>query len=309
MQPFDLAMRRAEALLRAGNSAGAIEPLRDALTAAPQEPYPHLLLARALRAQNRLAGARYEAGRAVELAPLWASAHVELAQALMVQQHAKAALASADKAVELDPGDAYAHLVRARLLRIARRRAEARASLQTALQLEPDSPDILAEQGYAALEQGDVEAVETAGREILTLNPQHADGLILTGQGRLARGDTEEALRLALAALSRAPTDLDALFLLAAVKMRRNPIGGLWWRWNRLLVKLGEARAIFLVVGIWLVYRWLVLASEDFGLPPDTGSVLTILYLGFVLYTLSASVIVGRMIAREVERVRLDPSF
>jgi tetratricopeptide (TPR) repeat protein len=309
MHPFDLAIRRAEALLRAGNSAGAIEPLRDALTAAPEEPYPHLLLARALRAQNRLAGARYEAGRAVELAPMWAPAHLELAQVLMIQQHGKAALAAAGQAIGIDPDSAYAHLVRAKLLRIAGRRGEALASLDTALQLEPASPDIISEQGYAALERGDIEAVETAGREILTLNPEHADGLILTGHAQLARRNTEEALRLALAALARTPTDLDALHLLAAAKMRRNPVGGLWWRWNRLLVKLGEARAIFLIVGIWVVYRWLVLASRDFGLPGETENILTILYLGFVLYTLSASVIVGRMVAREVERVRLNPSF
>jgi hypothetical protein len=91
--------------------------------------------------------------------------------------------------------------------------------------------------------------------------------------------------------------------------MRKNPIGGLWWRWNRLLVKLGETRAIYFVVGIWVVFRWASLASRDLGFPDITEMILTILYLVFVFYTLSASMIVSRMVRKEIEKVRLNPSF
>jgi tetratricopeptide (TPR) repeat protein len=309
VSPYDLALRRAEALLRAGNSRGAIEPLRDALTAAPEEAYPHRLLARALREQSRMAGSLYEAKRAVELAPLDPGGHLELAQAEILHQRRKAALASVDRAIELDPGEAYAHLIRAKLLRAEGRRGEAQASLAAAQALEPAAPEIIAEQGYAALEQSRMDVVESAGREILSLNPGHPDGLILTGHAMLAHGDSEEGLRLALSALAYAPTDIDALQLLASAKMKKNPIGGLWWRWNRLLVKLGQTRSIFFVVGIWVVYRWSVLASQDFGLPASVEMLLTILYLGFVIYTISASALVGRMVAKEVERVRLNPNF
>jgi tetratricopeptide (TPR) repeat protein len=309
MQPYDLAMARAEALLRAGNSAAAIEPLRDALTADPEQAYPHMLLARALRNQARLTGSRYEAERGIELAPLWASAHLELAQTLLIQQHRKAALDSTDKAIELEPHNAFAHLMRAKLLRFQGRREEAEASLANALNLEPNAPDIIAEQGFAGLEQGRIDRVEAAGREILSRNPNHPDGLILTGHARLAAGDSEEALRLALSALANAPNDLEALHLLASAKMRKNPVGGLWWRWNRLLVKLGETRAIFLVVGLWVLYRWSILASDDLGLPAEVATILSVVYLAFVLYTLSAGTIVSRMVAKEVERVRLKPGF
>jgi tetratricopeptide (TPR) repeat protein len=309
MRPYDLAMARAEALLRAGNSAAAIEPLRDALTADPEQAVPHMLLARALRDRARLTGSHYEANRAIELAPLWAGAHLELAQTLLLQQHRKAALAATDKAIELEPHNAFAHLMRAKLLRFQGRRLEAERSLATALELAPNAPDIIAEQGFAALEQGRIDRVEAAGREILSRNPSHPDGLILTGHARLAVGDGEEALTLALSALANAPNDLEALHLLASAKMRKNPVGGLWWRWNRLLVKLGETRAIFLVVGLWVLYRWSVLASGDLGLPAQAATILTILYLAFVLYTLSAGAIVSRMVAKEVERVRLKPGF
>ena len=309
MRPYDLAMARAEALLRVGNSAAAIEPLRDALTADPEQAVPHMLLARALRDQARLTGSRYEAERAIALDPLRASGHLELAQTLLLQQHRKAALEATDKAIELEPYNAFAHLMRAKLLRFQGRREQAEASLATALSLEPEASDIIAEQGYAGLEQGRIDRVEAAGREILSRDPSHPDGLILTGHYRLALGDSEEALRLALSALANAPNDLEALHLLATAKMRKNPIGGLWWRWNRLLVKLGETRAIFFVVGIWVVYRWSVLASDDLGLPAEAGTILSILYLAFVLYTLSAGAIVSRMVAKEVERVRLKPGF
>ncbi|MGF7151001.1 tetratricopeptide (TPR) repeat protein [Sphingomonas zeicaulis] len=309
MDPYQMAMDRAEMLMRAGNSHAAIEPLRDALTIAPDQAYPHLLLARALRIGNRLAGARYEAERAIEHAPTWNATHLELAHVLLLEQRNKAALAATDHAIDLDPQEAYGHLVRAKLLRIAGRRAEAATSLDQALTLAPNSPDILAEMGYAALEQGRIEIVEDAARRILSLTPHHSEGLVLIGHVQLARGDTAEALRLALAALSQAPNDLDALSLLASTKMKGNPVGGLWWRWNRFLVKLGQARAIFLVVGLWVVFRWAVLAANDFGLPPETETVLTVLYLGFVIYMISASVIVSRMIQKEVQRVRLKPDF
>ena len=108
---------------------------------------------------------------------------------------------------------------------------------------------------------------------------------------------------------SATPTTGAALYLLASAKMKMNPIGGLWWRWNRLLVKLGQARAIFFVVGVWVAFRWAVLASEDLGMPPVTGSVLSLLYLVFVIYVLSAGAVVRRMVQKEVARVRIRPTF
>lgn len=307
--PYDRALRHAEALLRAGNSRGAIEPLRDALTVAPDQAYPHLLLAGALRAQRRLIGARYEAERAIELAPTWAMAHLELAQVLMLQQHRKQALASADHAIALAPGEAAAHLIRARILRLEGRRSDAEASLKTALELDPASPEVVGECGFAALERGQIELVDAAGREILRLRPGHSDGLVLIGHAQLAQGNSDEALRLALDALAQSPNSLEALYLLAMAKMKKNPIGGLWWRWNRLLVKLGPARAIFFVVGVWVAYRWAVIASQDFDLPAVTPSVLSLIYLLFVIYTLSADTIVRRMVSKELARVRIKPGF
>jgi tetratricopeptide (TPR) repeat protein len=228
---------------------------------------------------------------------------------LHLEQRAKAALASAERAIELEPDDAYGHLVRARFLRIAGRRAEAQASLATTLELDPALAAAVAEQGYAALELGRIDIVDAAGREVLSLQADHSDGLVLVGHAQLARGDVEEAVQLALAALARSPTDLEALHLLASAKMKKNPIGGLWWRWNRFLVKLGQARAIFFVVGVWVAYRWAVLASRDLALPEVTGSLLSLAYLMFVLYTLSADTIVRRVVAKEVQRVRIRPSF
>lgn len=309
MSPGGLALRRAEALIRAGNFPAAIEPLREALTDDPEQALAHLLLARCLRAQHRLAGARWEAERSIALAPLEGAGHIELALTLALEQKHKAALVEADVALALDPGDPFAHLVRARLLRLGGKREAARASLARALEAAPGEPAIIAEQGHAALERGAIDEVDAAGRAILAGNPDDADALILIGHAQLARGDTEEALRLALTALANAPTDPDALGLLASIKMKRSLIGGLWWRWNRLLVRLGQSRAIFLVVGLWVVYRWSILGTRDLGLPDGTDLMLTALYLGFVVYTISADAIVSRMIRKEVERVRLRPSF
>ena len=305
----DQALIHAAVLMRAGNYGAAIEPLRDVLTADPESADAHDRLAQCLLHQNRLSGAMHEARAAIALRPTASDFRLTLAGALAMRQQMRDALAEVDAAIELDPRNAAAHLLRARLLRHRGRRAESAASLVTALDLAPGDVTVLAEVGYAALERNDMPVVEDAARAILAADPGQADGLVLMGRVQLAAHEDEEAMQLALAALSRSPTDLEALSLLAAAKMKRNVLGGLWWRWNRLLVRLGEQRAIFLVVGIWVLYRWLSLAAEDAGLPQSAGLALTVTYLGFVLYTLSAGVIVERMVRKEVARVRLNPRF
>jgi len=64
------ALTRAEALMRAGNFASAVEPLRDVLTADPENARAHDCLAQCLVMQNRLAGAEHEARAAIALDPL-----------------------------------------------------------------------------------------------------------------------------------------------------------------------------------------------------------------------------------------------
>lgn len=309
MLPFETAMRHAEALLNAGNSLSAIDYLRDALTEAPDLAYPHLLLGIALRDQNRLVGARHEVQLALEIEPQMAEAHRHLALILLLQQHRKQALAAARHAVELEPDTPESHLVLARILRINGSRARAEDSLKLALERDPSLPGSIAERGYAALDSGDIDMVEQTGRNLLEIAPGNSDGPILIGHARLAQGDHEEALKLALSALAQSPNDADALHLLVATKMKMNPIGGLWWRWNRFLVRLGPARAIYFVVGLWVTYRLAMVASTDFALPEMFSLALTAFYLGFVLYTLSAQAIVQNMVRKEIERVRFDPQF
>lgn len=309
MLPYESALRQAEALLDAGNSASAIEYLRDALSVRPNDAYPHLLLASALRQQRRLIGALHEAERALQIEPVWSEVYVELAQILVLQQDRKRALAMAQKAVDLAPGSAMAHLVLARIERHCSLRQRAKTSLQKARDLDAGLAPAIAEQGYAALEIADFETVDQAGREVLSLCTSHTDGLVLLGHSQLAFANKEEALRLALSALSTAPNDIEALHLLASVKMKMNPIGGLWWRWNRLLVKLGPTRAIYFVVGLWVAYRIASLVMVDLGWPSEASSMLTILYLIFVIYTLSADAIVRRLVDKEIETARINPDY
>ncbi len=303
------AMSRAEALLRAGNHSAAIEPLRDVLSADPEHAYAHLLLSRALMGEKRIEAARYEADRAAEIDPQWAAAHIQRAQLLLLKQGRKEALGAVEQAIALAPQSSDAHLLKARILRMMDKRSQAAASLDHALQLDPVSTYALAEKGYGALADGDNGGVEMAGRAILDLDPTHVDGIVLIGHAQLARGDHAEALRLALAALSADPVDPEALHLLASVKVKTNPLGGLWWRWNRLLVRLGIARAIFLIVGIWVSYRLIDLVTQDMGADEIVGMVLTGVYLAFVIYTLSADTIVRRMVDKELAKVRLRPDF
>ncbi|CAN0586266.1 unnamed protein product, partial [Laminaria digitata] len=203
-----------------------------------------MLLSQALLDERRIEAAAYEADRAAELEPEWFAVHCQRAAVLFMMQHKKEALAAAEQAIALAPQASEPHLLHARILRLMNQRTVARESLARALERNPFSVSALAEQGFAALEAGDLPLVETAARAILELDPTNVDGIVLIGQVQLVRGDTQEAQRLALAALSMNPVDTDALQLLADVKVKTNPLGGLWWRWNRLIVKLGVSRAI-----------------------------------------------------------------
>jgi tetratricopeptide (TPR) repeat protein len=254
-------------------------------------------------------GAIHEARVAIALDPLASDYRLALAAALRLQQHGKQARKEIEAAIELDPQNAAAHLALARLVRHSGERDTAAQSLERASALSPDDEAVLAEVGYLAIDRHDLPAAEAAARAVLSINPGDTDGLILMGRVMLARNETDEALRLALNALNYSPTDIEALSLLASAKMKKSWFGGLWWRWNRFLIRLGESRAIFVIVGIWVVYRWTVFVCRDAGLPDITETMLTAIYLAFVIYTISANIIVERMVRQEISRVRLNPSF
>lgn len=299
----------ADALHRAGNYSGAIEPLRDVLTEDPEHAEAHQILANCLLQQRRITSAAYEAKMAVTLEPLNSDHRVILALVLNTQRKVKAAIEELEIAVELSPNNPSAYLLLSQIHRLSGQSKKAQKNLARAFELSPNDFDIIAEAGFAALERNDIEAVQSFAKDILSLAPSHASGLVLMGWAELHYGDLEEATRLALNALEYDAVDINALHLMVSIKARSNPLGAIWWRWNRFLIKIGEARSIFVVVGIWLVYRWLLLGIEHFTLPDYITYILILVYLMFVVYTISADVIIRKMIEKESERIKLKPNF
>ena len=96
--------------------------------------------------------------------------------------------------------------------------------------------------------------------------------------------------------------------MLAAIKARQNWFLGVWWRFQTWVTAGSSRRAIALLVGMYLLYRAAGIALVDHGLKTWTPA-LSIVWLGFCVYTWFAPGIFMRSVRRELETVKLRPDF
>ncbi len=159
--------------LRRGDATAAVAAARDAVTAQPQDPTAHRLLANALRLQGDTAGARD----------------------------------AIDAALALAPDNADMHLERAGLLLGERQIDEAQAALARSLGLDPNQFSAYILQAHLALGRGDLDEAERITRTAARIAPEHPQIAALEGTLALRRGDAERALKLLSAAAERAPEE------------------------------------------------------------------------------------------------------
>ena len=99
-----------------------------------------------------------------------------------------------------------------------------------------------------------------------------------------------------------------ALTLLSAVKARRNPLLGAWFRFSAFIGSGGGRRTILLLVGLYLGVLLLSLVLADSGFPTLSQGV-SYAWLAFCVYTWVAPTIFQRMLRKELEQVKLRPDF
>ena len=141
-------------------------------------------------------------------------------------------------------------------------------ALSNAIALDPEDADCLAALGawYFRNRRGAARAEgERLAREALSFDPENADAMVLMGRIHLDRGNVAEAREHAVFVLRRNATDEGALFLMAAVKLRKNPFLALWWRWNTWLTAFRDSRLALVLVAAYAIQRFGVLVAHDNG--------------------------------------------
>ncbi|MFZ5636964.1 MAG: tetratricopeptide repeat protein [Pseudomonadota bacterium] len=295
-------------LMHGGHTDQAIDVFARVLGEAPDVSQAHAYLALCLVSRRRLHAAKLEAAQALVLDPDSEFAHMAMASVSIAHRRFADAEAHLEAAHALSPEDPDLHAMSAAMYTAWGKREQAMAFIRRAHAMAPDDPSILAQYGNLEFAAGRREIARGYAERALEIDPEHVDALTLLGHCDLAAGRVEDARAHAVWALQNAPSDVGALTLLAAVKARQSWLLGVWWRFQTWITAGSNRRAIALLVGLYLVYRAAGIALLDHGLK-DGASWLSVVWLGFCVYTWSAPAIFERSIRRELESVRLRPDY
>lgn len=299
---------RAAQQYRYGDYRGGMESLREALTLDPQQYFAHSLLAIGLLNMKRLAAAEHEARVGLQLEPEAPFAHYAMGEVLKARLKFKQALDYQQQAIALAPTEADYQAAIAETCVLMGRQKDAKNHLGRALQLDPENAGTLAQLGNWHLRNNQKEEAARFFGEALALEPQHAAAL--TGKGRLllARGDTEEAYDHAVWVLQQDANHVGALQLLASIKIRRNPLFGLWFRMNAWLTAGGNLRTIALLIGAYVLFQLGSQLLQERGLT-EAATVLRYTWLGIVVYSWVGPAWFRSKLEQELKSVSLKPGF
>lgn len=291
-----------------GEHRQAINYLQQALAIDPDHAFAHGLLSIALIHAKRLHAAEAEARIALTLDTDEPLAYRALGAVLVAQKKWKEAEPHLVHAVELEPEEPAGHRSLAMLYSLSGRRDEALAALQHARELAPNDPSVLADLGELHLERGEMMLAERFAREALDQDSGHPDALVVMGYVELKRNHTQLAREHAVWVLHDRPDDHQALSLLAAVKARESKVLGLWWRWNTWMREMGDTRSTLVLLVAFAIYRAATILLEGTEYDRFAGMV-TLVWLGAVVYTWVAPGMYQKMLEKELESVRLRPDF
>lgn len=298
----------AQQQMQQGQLPAAVESLRRVLGLDPDLADAHALLALCLLDLRRAHAAEHEAELALAFDPESELALYASGLTLTARRKLKAAESQFRALLERQPGDPAYHRALADVHDLMGRRNEVLPRLQLALELDPADPETLVDIGRYRLADGDVASAELGAREALEIVPEHHEALVLMGNVLLQRGEVEDAREHALWALRHNPGSRPALHLMAAVKARKSPFLGIWWRYNAWMGGLGEGRAILVLLGAFVLYRVGVIAASD-AAKPEVAELINMVWLAIVAYTWVGPAWFRRSVEKELATVKLDERF
>lgn len=286
----------------------AIATLTEALGLDPNVARAHALLAVCLRDRNRLTAAALEAGAALAGAPQDPFSHYAAGAVHEARREWRQAERHYQTAIELAPEADWTRRGLGRLYLVWGRLRDAKPWLDAACEADPEDAANLATLAHWHLESGDAARAEAIAREALRVDPHESEALVVLGYAVLRQGRVDEALEHAAWAVQNDPSDRATLSLLVAVKMRKNPLTGLWFRFATFIGSGSGTRMVLLLVGMYLAVRVASMALGDFG-QPGAANAVNFIWLGFCVYTWFAPMLFQRALRKELEQVRLRPDY
>lgn len=301
-------LARAYDAMNHGNLHGAIEYLRQVLSTEPEHANAHSLLAFCLHGQKRLHAAEHEAKLGVSLAPDVSFGHYALGIVLTAKRDYAGAEQHLQTAIALAPEDDAALRGLAGLYTAFRMQDRVLPLLQQARDLDPENPDnweALADH-FTSIRQFD--QAEFCCRQALEIDPLHHGALVSMGFVHLHVGRLSSAREHAVSALQQDAESPSAIRLLISVRMRKNKLLGLWWRFNSLFVGRSMSYTIVFLLSLYVVYRISSLLLGDYGYD-NAETAASYVWLSFCAYTWVSPAIFQRLLKKEMASVDLAPDY
>jgi tetratricopeptide (TPR) repeat protein len=292
---------------RRRNWPQAIETCRRILAEDPEHARAHASLALALIGARRLEGARIEIGLALAHDGNDAFCHHAAAVVRRAERKLDDAWQHCLVAIEHDE-DVPALVLGASIQLLRGLHDEASELVERALERAPGDAGALRMQARLLLAVGDLDAAARSIETSLRAEPDVIESHVIAGHVALARGAIDDADRHVQVALHASADDVDAIGLLCAIKARRSRLLGLWWRWSSWVARRGAGGQIGLQIGSFLLARLAMILAGAVGLDELAG-VIQVAWLGFCAYTWIAPVMLRKMIARELETVKLRDDY
>jgi tetratricopeptide (TPR) repeat protein len=235
---FQRHMRAGDLQMGQHNYAAAIQSYREALKFKPDTAHVYSALAKCLvneyeRSKNKdlLKEAKIVARKAVDIAPQSSYCHRTLGDVLLDARENKEAKEHLQRAVDLAPNDANCHLHLGNFFFNNKRNQEALDCYHETLRLDPECAPALINIGtYLFYRAHNVAKAEEYAARALKIDPDNPDGLVLMGHILLSQGKIDQAADHARMVLSHQPDHSRALFLIAVIETRRNPLRGMGFR-------------------------------------------------------------------------------
>jgi Tfp pilus assembly protein PilF len=301
-------MNAAQALADAGNPHGAIGKLKELLAHTPSDADALAFLAALEMDNNRLDDAGETIRRALEHGSNSDNVHRVHGHYLARKKRKKESQKAFEEAVRLGPDYWKNHLYLAMSLEANEDRRRAEETYLHALNLEPDEPEILNAYADFLIDLGRRDEAKQLIERAAKVAHDDEDTLLARARVALHEGRIDEAMDLTLWTLRHDANNLRAVHLLVQIKMRRNPILGIWWRWAAFTGQMTTGMRWGLVIGLYIVWQILYRAFIS-KMPGFISTPIVLAWVGFCILTWVGPSILSMMVKRELKKVSIKPTF
>lgn len=298
----------AERCYAQGNYARAIETLKELLAENPNDAFCHGLLCANLLAQKRITAAEYEIGLALKLDPNESFFYIMSARICMIKKQLQQALELCDQALCINVTSLDALLTKNTIYQLLGQNQKAFNCINQAAQIAPDSIDVMTEFGMYYYSSGNNEKALVYAREALHSNAQDIDANLLMAKIQLSLGDVVEAEYHSKFVILQDPDNEQALTLFVDIKMRKNWLFGVWWKFNNILSNFSNLKSTIVLISAYLFFNLASQVAKDLGYGL-ASQVISYAWLALVIYTWIGLPYYKKVLKKELEKFSFNPNF